>query len=167
MLVFGPWRRSAPNMGFVDKWPPRMQRQWFYEVGWAANNFWLGPVKSGFSGQASRHCPNLPPPKSSKFVGWDLTSSAAYNSRFWTPFKWYACLPGRTCTILKLFHQIWYPPRWPGKIYDSFVKLYLIQRNAKVFPTVPRNAHLLLRLRQKLKMHIFHNIMECEKDYLT
>ena len=59
-------------------------------------------------------------------------SSFAYNSRSWKPFKWYACLPGRICTVLKLFHQIWYPPKWPGKMYDSFVKSYLVHRNAKV-----------------------------------
>ena len=32
ILDFGPWRWSALNMGFVDKWHLRMQGQWFFQI---------------------------------------------------------------------------------------------------------------------------------------
>ena len=38
IMDFGPWRWSALNMGFVDKWPSRMQGQWFF---WS----WVGRSK--------------------------------------------------------------------------------------------------------------------------
>jgi hypothetical protein len=35
-------------MGFVDKWPSRMEGQWFFEVGQVGNNFWSGQEKFDF-----------------------------------------------------------------------------------------------------------------------
>ena len=36
ILDFEPWRWSALNMGLVDKWPSRIQGQWFFQsrAGW-------------------------------------------------------------------------------------------------------------------------------------
>jgi hypothetical protein len=46
ILDLGPWRWSAFNMGFVDKWPSRMQGQWFFRVG--GQQFLVEYKKSGF-----------------------------------------------------------------------------------------------------------------------
>ena len=43
ILNFGPWRWNALNMGFVEKWPSRMQGQWFFlESSKVDRSFWAG-----------------------------------------------------------------------------------------------------------------------------
>ena len=60
----GPWRWRALNMGFVDKWPSKMQGQLLLEVGWG-EIFFSGRFRK--PQVPSRDCPypNLLPPKSS------------------------------------------------------------------------------------------------------
>jgi hypothetical protein len=68
ILNLGPWRRSALNMGFVDKRPSRMQGQWFFwsrAGGRATISSWVQKIKIFWTGGCP--CPNIPPPK--KFAG--------------------------------------------------------------------------------------------------
>ena len=63
ILDFGPWGWSALNMGFVGKWPSRMQEQWvLFKIGRAGNNFWAGPL---FSANGRLPPPDSDSPKSS------------------------------------------------------------------------------------------------------
>ena len=66
ILDFGPWRWSALNMGFVDKWPSRMQGQWF---SWS----WAGMQKCSVRSQKSIFfyggLPLLKSTSPEKFVG--------------------------------------------------------------------------------------------------
>jgi hypothetical protein len=50
ILDFGPWRWSALNMGFVDKWSSRMQ--WFFQNWAGAQQFLVEYRKSRFSRRA-------------------------------------------------------------------------------------------------------------------
>ena len=52
ILDLGPWRWSALNMGFVDKWPSRMQGQWFFQNRVGGQQFLVGYRKSRYSGGA-------------------------------------------------------------------------------------------------------------------
>jgi len=45
---FGPWRWSVLNTGLVDKWPSRMQGQWFFRSQAGRHKFLVGSKKYGF-----------------------------------------------------------------------------------------------------------------------
>ena len=64
ILGFGPWRWSALNMWFVDKWPSRMQGQQFFQSRTGGHKFWLGLENMDLS-LGAYPWPNLPPQKSS------------------------------------------------------------------------------------------------------
>ena len=69
ILDFGLWRWSALNMGFVDKWPSRMQGQWFV---WSRADGRIQKKLSFLDGW-------LPLPESTspeEFLGRSLTSPA-------------------------------------------------------------------------------------------
>ena len=51
ILDFGPWRWSALNKGFVDKWPSRMQGQWFLWSRAGGQQFLVRFKKFRFYGQ--------------------------------------------------------------------------------------------------------------------
>ena len=61
ILDFGPLRWSALNMGFVDKWPSRMQGEWYFRSR-TGKSFRLGPENFHFS-LGGCPCLNLPPQK--------------------------------------------------------------------------------------------------------
>ena len=43
ILGFGAWRWSALNMGYMDKWPSRMQGKFYFlKLGGAGSSFWSG-----------------------------------------------------------------------------------------------------------------------------
>jgi hypothetical protein len=69
----GPWRWSALNMGYVDKWPLRMQGQWFFWSRAGGRQFPVGSKKYWISRTYGCPCRNIPPLE--KFMGDDLTSS--------------------------------------------------------------------------------------------
>ena len=49
ILDFEPWRWNTLNMGFVKKWPSRMQGQWyFWKSGGTCRGFWAGPKNPDF-----------------------------------------------------------------------------------------------------------------------
>ena len=48
ILHSGPWRWNAINMGFVDKWPSRMQGQWFIWSQAGGRAFSVGSRKTEF-----------------------------------------------------------------------------------------------------------------------
>ena len=47
------WRWSALNIGFVDKWPSRMQGQWLFQSRVGGQQFLVGSKKSWFSRRAA------------------------------------------------------------------------------------------------------------------
>jgi hypothetical protein len=61
ILTFEPWKWSALNMRLVDKWPSRIQRQWFFKVGRDEQKFWVGSRKSWFVFWGCQFCIYLPP----------------------------------------------------------------------------------------------------------
>ena len=53
ILEFGPWRWGALNVGFVDKWPSRMQGQWFNRSQTSGQQFSVESRNSRFFGWAA------------------------------------------------------------------------------------------------------------------
>ena len=48
---FGPWRWSAFNMGLLDKWPSRMQGQWFFRSRASGQQFSVKYKNTGYCGR--------------------------------------------------------------------------------------------------------------------
>lgn len=55
-----------------------------------------------------------------------IDSSFAYNSRSWTSFTWYACLPGKSAQFLSSFTRCGVHPSDQERIMIFLVTLYLI-----------------------------------------